>query len=553
MIFILSLWSVSASAREIGLEDLKPGFYQLSPSKGDASALQSTLGSYLFVGSRLRYRPKDEDDSRSSLETLDSAAIKNAAKKNAVHLEPGVVRQFFGVFSFQGALRAEISGAHRLYWSVHSDDLTSRHRAKLDIDDAGCITLSLVGAPIAPRRLVTVDMTYLGREIDEVSRITGLKVPATRYYAHRGSAFINGTQDEAVYPTNTRGAVRDALEQGYHGVEVDLRLTKDLRWMISHDDKLAVATSCESGRVAYSTFAQLQKCRVEASAVFPEAKFFRSFAPVDQPMWTPTQLIAEFAGDPRVEKIILDVKPFLNKQGKPFVNVTDWKGVFHPAVNEGELIVELLKPFPKPLLSKLLILVRNPSDEATIENGNLTDVDIPIAIEGSTGFEVINAADQFASPAEQAAKRAHLEEIVEAQGAGGALSISVGIGLAFGTKEQPVGRIFGMLSELGRAVADVVKYHTWDLADLSWGRKRKEAMEQVMDVAAEHRLQTLAWTVNSRKKLMELRAFAPRIDGVLTDLPFYEIARVQMNDLEVARGTPHKDALINRWDTRENF
>ena len=47
-----------------------------------------------------------------------------------------------------------------------------------------------------------------------------------------------------IYPENTIGAIRTALQHnGYDGVETDLRLTKDNKWILIHDDKLSKITN----------------------------------------------------------------------------------------------------------------------------------------------------------------------------------------------------------------------------------------------------------------------------------------------------------------------
>ncbi|RLG49442.1 MAG: glycerophosphodiester phosphodiesterase, partial [Thermoproteota archaeon] len=68
--------------------------------------------------------------------------------------------------------------------------------------------------------------------------------------AHRGAS--------AYEPENTLRAVRRALELGANAVEVDVRVTKDRRLAVIHDETLDRTTS-GSGRVRDYTLAELKR------------------------------------------------------------------------------------------------------------------------------------------------------------------------------------------------------------------------------------------------------------------------------------------------------
>lgn len=83
--------------------------------------------------------------------------------------------------------------------------------------------------------------------------------PKTLIIAHRGAS--------GVAPENTLAAVEQALALGVDGIEVDVRLTKDLVPVIIHD-RTVDRTTNGSGRVSRFTFAEIR--RLDAGSWYNE-------------------------------------------------------------------------------------------------------------------------------------------------------------------------------------------------------------------------------------------------------------------------------------------
>ena len=86
--------------------------------------------------------------------------------------------------------------------------------------------------------------------------------------AHRGIYFFDppSYNPDGIYPANTIPAFQAALDTGHDGFELDVRITKDGKFVASHDEDLAVATDCD-GKVAERTLAELK--RFTAAPSFP--------------------------------------------------------------------------------------------------------------------------------------------------------------------------------------------------------------------------------------------------------------------------------------------
>jgi glycerophosphoryl diester phosphodiesterase len=127
----------------------------------------------------------------------------------------------------------------------------------------------------------------------------------TTYMIHRGFSYFPPYNTEAIYPANSLPALRAALEEGYAGFEFDVRVSKDGRFIVSHDENIGVATSCP-GYVHEKTIAELEDCYVNASTLIPEVVAIPT--PTKVKMVTLERVFAEFADDPRFEHMVVDVK-----------------------------------------------------------------------------------------------------------------------------------------------------------------------------------------------------------------------------------------------------
>lgn len=69
-------------------------------------------------------------------------------------------------------------------------------------------------------------------------------------YAHRGASFD--------YPENTMLAFSKAVEQGAHGIEIDVQFTKDKKLVVCHDDSVD-RTSSGQGKLRDAVYEELLK------------------------------------------------------------------------------------------------------------------------------------------------------------------------------------------------------------------------------------------------------------------------------------------------------
>jgi glycerophosphoryl diester phosphodiesterase len=145
-----------------------------------------------------------------------------------------------------------------------------------------------------------------GREI-VLRRTAAPRVP-TIFLAHRGACYAPPLNHDGVYPSNTIPAFEAALRAGYQGFELDVRVTKDGKFVVAHDEDLGVSTDRE-GRVAEQTLAELRGATVLISPRIPETKATSSVARVAAPMPDLREVFDRFLKDPRVARIVVDVKP----------------------------------------------------------------------------------------------------------------------------------------------------------------------------------------------------------------------------------------------------
>jgi glycerophosphoryl diester phosphodiesterase len=126
--------------------------------------------------------------------------------------------------------------------------------------------------------------------------------------AHRGLSYQPPFNYDGIYPANTLPAFEAALRSGYGGFELDVRVTKDNRFIISHDEKLNVATSLH-GNVSEHTLEELKGGMVVKSAAIPEKKSTAAQAYIASPIPPLYIVIESYIDDPRLKTITVDIKP----------------------------------------------------------------------------------------------------------------------------------------------------------------------------------------------------------------------------------------------------
>lgn len=182
----------------------------------------------------------------------------------------------------------------------------------------GCGILVFLCAPARKSRAV-------------VSRMNGIK------FAHRG------LYDNSRVPENSLAAFRKAVEAGY-AVEMDVRLTKDGRVVVFHDDTLTRMCGI-SGRVADMTLKELESMRLLGTT-----ETIPTFAEFLDTIQGKVPILIEFkTGIPGVEarSICEKVEVILQTyEGPYFIEsfdylVLEWFRKHHPEVVRGQLAMGL--------------------------------------------------------------------------------------------------------------------------------------------------------------------------------------------------------------------
>ncbi len=202
------------------------------------------------------------------------------------------------------------------YW-YKLDDEDNTGSIVIESVDRDEITLSL-SAPDGKTDHVT--LRYYASNIwkPEVKTIT---------IAHRGLCYQPPTNYDGIYPANTIPGFENALRAGYEGFELDVRLTKDKRFMVSHDEDLRVATTVR-GSVAEKNLEEFKNILVVQSAPIPEKRSSARPAYIAAPMASLKEVLDEFLDDKRLHTIVVDIKPdvdedILSAAAHDFTGLTD--------------------------------------------------------------------------------------------------------------------------------------------------------------------------------------------------------------------------------------
>ena len=126
--------------------------------------------------------------------------------------------------------------------------------------------------------------------------------------AHRGLCYQPPNNYDGIFPANTIPSFEAALASGYRGFEFDIRITRDKRFVVSHDEDLSAATTSH-GFVKDKSLFELTNTLVLKSAFVPENKATASEAFIAAPMKPLKDVLDLFLDDPRLQTMVIDVKP----------------------------------------------------------------------------------------------------------------------------------------------------------------------------------------------------------------------------------------------------
>jgi glycerophosphoryl diester phosphodiesterase len=126
--------------------------------------------------------------------------------------------------------------------------------------------------------------------------------------AHRGTCYQPPFNDEGIYPANTIPAFESALHSGYEGFELDVRVTKDKRFILSHDVDLGVISSINSN-INTMNLDEIVGILVTASTTIPERRIASANALIAANLPSLKQVLDKYIDDPRLKTITVDIKP----------------------------------------------------------------------------------------------------------------------------------------------------------------------------------------------------------------------------------------------------
>jgi glycerophosphoryl diester phosphodiesterase len=182
------------------------------------------------------------------------------------------------------------------YW-VNADDSDDRGVITFERGNPGQLIVSL----IKEKKKQEVALKYLFREPLE-------KEVGTIFIAHRGTCYQPPFNDEGIYPANTIPAFESALRSGYEGFELDVRVTKDKRFILSHDEDLAVISKVKN-TVKTMNLDEMRGITVTGSTTIPEMQMLSANALIAAQLPSLEEVLQKYLNDPRLKTITVDIKP----------------------------------------------------------------------------------------------------------------------------------------------------------------------------------------------------------------------------------------------------
>lgn len=124
--------------------------------------------------------------------------------------------------------------------------------------------------------------------------------------AHRG--------DTRVFPANTVRAFEASLGGGFDGIELDVQFSADRVAIVSHDDNLAVATTCR-GKISETAAAELERCVVVRTTLLPESRLIARSTLHPQKLPRLHEALNSLFSRPHKPWVVIDIKPLVHPQG----------------------------------------------------------------------------------------------------------------------------------------------------------------------------------------------------------------------------------------------
>jgi glycerophosphoryl diester phosphodiesterase len=222
-----------------------------------------------------------------------------------------------------------------------------------------------------------VALKYLFREPLE-------KEVETIFIAHRGTCYQPPFNDEGIYPANTIPAFESALRSGYEGFELDVRVTKDKKFILSHDEDLGVISKVKN-TVKTMNLDEMRGITVTGSTTIPEMQVFSANALIAATLPSLEEVLEKYLNDPRLKTITVDIKP------DSAINIiTAARNDFNEMNEENQ--------------KKILFLTR---DEDVAKGLRELFPFSDIALEGSKGIEVFDEPEKYLPEAVKMPRLSH--------------------------------------------------------------------------------------------------------------------------------------------------
>ena len=201
-----------------------------------------------------------------------------------------------GIFDKRGVIFSTIDSDQSVthHWSFKKETDPQGTVVISHENDQTLLTLSFPPSDSTKRLL----LTYIGRSLLH-SKHT--------FLSHHGSPYNRGLNNNGIYPENSLASFQESLRAGYDGFEVDVRITKDQKYIAFHDSRLALDSTCR-GKVSSWLLEDLEKnCSLDHTTVIPN--FIGKKAKKISPMDSLKSILEETLPDPRLKTLAIDIKP----------------------------------------------------------------------------------------------------------------------------------------------------------------------------------------------------------------------------------------------------
>jgi len=351
------------------------------------------------------------------------------------------------------------------------------------------------------RLMAMLTAQHLGVAERNLTKIfPAFKPVTTQYLAHRGTALV-ATNPEGTFPANTFPAFEAALQAGYPGVELDVHVSKDGQFIVSHDADLSISTNCK-GMIADLNASEITPCLVTRSGLVPETSFASRRAKAYGYVPTLRHVFSAYLPYSRMKTIVIDIKP----------------GNAETQSRAMERAMEGYAAFA----DKIIFLQRDNDLVAKMKSNAGWD-QARYALEGETGWEPLNDPEraQFLKEGISTADGAKMHD---------SISLSVGLGLGLNGWGRDIPSSIGALGRALGSIPNLLFHWNIDIAHMQWSPTNFKKYRSLLSETKARKMKMVAWTVNTARKLKLLREKTPDVDFVLSDLPYGEIARIQLQE-----------------------